>query len=92
MKSAMVGLLSCVGLLLGWVAPAIGAEPGWVKVAPSPPPAAETLPAPLLVALAYGFIWLAVLAFVYSLGSRLARLEGELDGMEKRLGRGKIDN
>ena len=32
-----------------------------------------------MVALAYGFIWLAVLVYVSLVGRRLLRLDGEMD-------------
>ena len=40
-----------------------------------------------MVALAYGFIWLAVLGYVFLVGRRLGRLAAELDEIRQRLGR-----
>jgi CcmD family protein len=42
-----------------------------------------------MVALAYGFIWLAVLSYVFVVGRRLARLHGELDELRRRIERVK---
>ena len=40
--------------------------------------------ATLLVAIAYGFIWLAVLAYLLFLGRKLRRLEQELEQLDAR--------
>jgi CcmD family protein len=42
-----------------------------------------------MVALAYGFIWLAVFTYIYVVGRRLVRLHGELDELRRRIERGK---
>jgi CcmD family protein len=42
-----------------------------------------------MVALAYGFIWLAVFSYVVVIGRRLARLHGEIDELRRRLDHGK---
>ncbi len=42
-----------------------------------------------MVALAYGFIWLAVFGYVVFVGRRLARLHAELDELRRRLDRVK---
>jgi len=41
------------------------------------------------VALAYGFIWLAVFGYVFAVGRRLGRLDAELDELRRRLERVK---
>jgi CcmD family protein len=38
-----------------------------------------------MVAMAYGFIWLAVFVYVALVGRRLARLNGEMDGARRRI-------
>ena len=40
-----------------------------------------------MVALAYGFIWLAVFAYVVMIGRRLGRLHGEMDELRRRIDR-----
>lgn len=40
-----------------------------------------------MVALAYGFIWLAVFVYVVVVGRRLARLHAEMDEVRRRLDR-----
>ncbi len=42
-----------------------------------------------MVALAYGFIWLAVFGYVFVIGRRLGRLHGELDELRRRIERAK---
>jgi CcmD family protein len=42
-----------------------------------------------MVALAYGFIWLAVFGYVFVMGRRLVRLNTELDELRRRLDRVK---
>jgi CcmD family protein len=38
-----------------------------------------------MVALAYGFIWLAVFTYVFIVGRKLARLGGELNELRRRI-------
>jgi CcmD family protein len=42
-----------------------------------------------MVALAYGFIWLAVFVYVFTVGRKLGRLHAELDELRRRLERGQ---
>ena len=48
--------------------------------------AQETIPAPRLVAIAYGFIWVALLGYVWSVRTRLSSVERELQTVSKRVG------
>jgi CcmD family protein len=50
--------------------------------------AQETIPAPRLVAIAYGFIWVVLFGYVWSVRSRLASVERELQTVSKRVGTG----
>ena len=38
-----------------------------------------------MVALAYGFIWVAVLGYVFVVGRRLGQLRGELEELRRRI-------
>jgi CcmD family protein len=50
-------------------------------------PQAEQLPAaPLLIA-AYAFVWVALMAYVWSLWKRMTKLERELADLQRRLPR-----
>lgn len=44
----------------------------------------EQIPALPLIASAYGFIWVALLGYVWSVGRRLQKVEGELAELEAR--------
>jgi CcmD family protein len=65
---------------------------------PSPPegfvpasslPGQEQLPAAPLVIVAYAVVWLLVLAYLWSIWSRLARAERELADVNRRLAAGQ---
>lgn len=47
-------------------------------------PAGEQIPAINMVAAAYGFVWVAVLGYVWSIASRLKQVEAELTELESR--------
>lgn len=44
----------------------------------------EQVPALPLLATAYGFIWVVLLGYVWSIGRRLQKVEGELAELESR--------
>jgi CcmD family protein len=46
--------------------------------------AQDTLPAPRLVAVAYGFVWVVLLAYVWSIRKRLSTVEHEIDAVARR--------
>lgn len=50
--------------------------------------AQDTIPAPRLVAAAYGFIWVVVFGYLWSVRSRLATVEREIHTVSKRVGNG----
>lgn len=77
--------VTCCLLLLA--APLAAAQPQpptdeFVPISEVPP--AEQIPAITLVAAAYGFVWVAVLAYVWSLGRRLQAAEREIARLEAR--------
>ena len=47
-------------------------------------PQGEQIPAINMVAAAYGFVWVAVLGYVWSIARRLKQVEGELSDLESR--------
>lgn len=73
-------------MLFGAVA--LGAQPqppaDFVPVENAPP--GEQIPAMPLLGLAYGFIWVGVLGYVWSLARRLQKVEAELAELESRKG------
>jgi CcmD family protein len=48
-------------------------------------PQAEQLPAAPLVIAAYAFVWVALLAYVWSLWRRMTKLERELADLQRRV-------
>jgi CcmD family protein len=63
------------------------AQEGFVPVDQLPKPQ-DTIPAPRLVAAAYGFVWLAVLVYVWSVRKRLTTVERELQAITRRVDSG----
>ena len=47
-------------------------------------PPGEQIPAINMVAAAYGFVWVAVLGYVWSIARRLKQVEAELSDLESR--------
>jgi CcmD family protein len=47
-------------------------------------PAGEQIPAMPLMGIAYGFIWVGVFGYVWSLARRLQKVEAELTALESR--------
>jgi CcmD family protein len=61
------------------------AQDGFVTV-DTPISQQETIPAARLVGIAYGFIWVVLLGYVWSVRSRLARVEREMAVLGRRGG------
>lgn len=49
----------------------------------------EVLPATPLVFYAYGFVWVALMGYLWSIWRRMARVEQDLDAVRRRLGDGR---
>ena len=64
--------------------PTAAAQDGFVPV-DAPMTGQDTIPAPRLVAIAYGFIWVVLLGYVWSVRSRLARVEREMEAVSRRV-------
>ena len=60
------------------------AQDGFVPV-DTPVSAQDVMPAPRLVAIAYGFIWVVIFAYVWSVRSRLSHVERELEAVSRRV-------
>jgi CcmD family protein len=78
--------LVCVVALFA-AGPAIAAQPQpspdeFVPVDEIPPE--EQIPAINLIAAAYGFVWIAVVGYVWSLGRRLQKAEADLSALERK--------
>src|SRR3954453_7161068 len=48
----------------------------------------EKIPAQRLVGMAYGFIWVVTLGYVWSVRGRLSRVEREMDAVSRRVAAG----
>ena len=84
LKPGTIGLFVWLLLVIG---PAIAhAQPqppkDFVAVDESLP--GEQIPALPLIAGAYGFVWVVLLGYVWSIGRRLQKVEGELNELESR--------
>ena len=60
------------------------AQDGFVPV-DTPISPQDSIPAPRLVAIAYGFIWVVIFGYVWSVQSRLSRVERELEAVSRRV-------
>ena len=66
-------------------APTAAAQDGFVPVdAPANPQ--DAMPAPRLVAIAYGFIWVVLFGYLWSVRSRLGKVEREMEILGRRAG------
>jgi CcmD family protein len=99
-----VRTLALTGMLLATPALSVGGSVLSAAQGQQPPPkptatdefvpvdkpinAQDTIPAPKLVATAYGFIWVVVFGYVWSVRSRLATVEREIQTLSKRVGSG----
>ena len=54
-----------------------------------PTNAEETIPAQTLVGIAYGFIWVLLFGYVWSVRTRLVRVEREMETVSRRIAPGK---
>lgn len=76
-----------IALMLAGSAAGLGARAGqpppeFVPVENAPP--GEQIPAMPLLGAAYGFIWVGVLGYVWSLARRLQKVESEIADLESR--------
>ena len=74
----MVGMAGMNALVLG--------QPGQGEFLPmSQVPASEQLPAARLLIAAYAFVWLAFLAYVWTIWQRLGKVEREINELSSQL-------
>ena len=84
-------VLHALMLIVVLAGPAFAQEPakpasqdGFVPVE-SPINADDAVPAQGLVATAYGFIWVVLFGYLWSVRSRLARVEREMESVSRRV-------
>jgi CcmD family protein len=78
-----VALLSSSGAAAAQQPPSTAAQEGFVPVDESKPQ--EQLPAAPLVMAAYAVAWVAIFAYVWSLWSRLSKVEREIAEVSRRI-------
>jgi CcmD family protein len=83
---ALALLAALIAIPAAWPSTAMANQPqppeGFVPVDGVPP--GEEIPAINMVAAAYGFAWVAVLGYVWSIAKRLKQVETELADLESR--------
>ena len=77
-------VMMCAWLLLASVGAGAQPQPPKDFVAVDETAPGEQIPALPLIASAYGFIWVVLLGYVWSIGRRLQKVEGELTELESR--------
>lgn len=86
MKRALMVMKVCLFVTALCLAPAAFAQgqppPDFVPVENAP--AGEQIPAMPLMGIAYGFIWVGVFGYVWSVARRLQKVEAELSALESR--------
>ena len=80
-------MLSAALLLLLAAAPLLALQPPpgqeeFVPIDQLPP--SEQLPGGVFVVVAYGFIWVAVMVYIWSLWRRLGKVEDEMRALQRR--------
>ena len=95
-ENAMKTIFRTIAIVLLLAAPAMAQTPapkapaaaqdGFVPV-DAPANAQDTMPAPGLVAIAYGFIWVMLFGYLWSVRTRLARVEREMEILGRRAAR-----
>lgn len=68
-------------------APQAAAQDGFVPV-DSMIKVEDTMPAPRLVAIAYGFIWVVLFGYLWSIRTRLTTVEREMSVVSRRMASG----
>ena len=63
-------------------------QDGFVPVT-TPVDPSDTMPAPMLVGVAYAFIWVVLFGYLWSIRSRLAAVEREMTAIDRRVSSGR---
>jgi CcmD family protein len=68
--------------------PTGAAQDGFVSV-DAPMNAEDTMPAPMMVGIAYAFIWVVLFGYLWSVRARLATVEREMAAINRRVTAGR---
>jgi CcmD family protein len=81
-------LVACGVSMMALGATAFALQPPQTEFVPmnSLPPADQLPAAPLLIA-AYAFVWVALAVYLWSIWSRLGKVERDMQALQQRLGR-----
>ena len=82
LNRARRALAALAALAATFLVPALAAAQEFVKVEGK---AGEDVPAGPFVGIAYGFIWIAILAYVVFVARGVARVRGEVDDLRRKL-------
>mgnify|MGYP001306970731 CR=1 FL=1 len=87
--NVLAGAAALACSLLALPAPLFGLQPPpaqeeYLPIDQLPP--TEQLPGGVFVVIAYGFIWVAVMLYVWSLWRRLGKVEAEMQALQRRSG------
>jgi CcmD family protein len=82
MNRIKLALAAAVGALTLFMLPALAVAQEFVKVSGK---ATEEVPAGPFVGIAYGFIWVAILAYVLYVARGVARVRGDMDELRRKL-------
>jgi CcmD family protein len=82
MKKRLRPLLSFLALLAALGAPALALAQEFQKVEGAPK---QEVPAVPFVAIAYGFIWIAILVYVFFVARGIANVRGEISELRRKV-------
>ena len=82
MNRIKLALAAAVGALTLFMLPALAVAQEFVKVSGK---ATEEVPAGPFVGIAYGFIWIAILAYVLFVARSVARVRDDMDDLRRKL-------
>jgi CcmD family protein len=89
MHSLLASLAVLAGTLFVWTMPllALQVQPAQEEYLPIDQlPPTEQLPGGVFVIIAYGFIWVALMAYLWSIWRRLGKVEAEMHALQRRSG------
>lgn len=92
LESIVARGIAFTGVLMLGIAPLLALQPPpgqeeYLPIDQLPP--TEQLPGGVFVVIAYGFIWVALIAYLWSIWRRLSKVESEMHALQRRAGGGR---